>query len=138
MNQNANTEATLAVGALGAVIAAVVAAWGAVWATYATAAGSQRPPANPFALSFYLAEGRYQWTGTATLWAVAEGIVIVALVVLVARSARRSKAGASHIDRRARRLAMDRKGLRRYTDRSFAPVAAEIGPGPQIGRIVRG
>ena len=60
------------------VIVVVVAAWGAVWTAYATTAGSQRPSVNPFALAFYRAKGRYQWTATATLWAIAEGVAVLA------------------------------------------------------------
>lgn len=131
-----NPEGTLAVVALTATILAGLGLVGAAELAHLTGAGAP-PPANPATLVLHLVQGTYRWTRLATLWAVVEGLVLTAAGVLVGVRIYRWNAGVSHIDRRARRLTRDDGGLARYTDPAAAPVAAEAGPGPRIGRVIR-
>lgn len=136
MNRSANPEATLAVAALTVLIAVGLGMVGAGELAHLIGAGAP-PPANPVLLIVRLAQGTYRWPVAATGAAVLEGLLVVTLATVVAIRIRRWNAGAEHIDRRARQLARHESGLRRYTDPAAAPVAREIGPGLQIGRVIR-
>lgn len=137
MNRSANPEATLAVAALSALILAGLGLVGAAELAHLIGAGAP-PPANPVLLIVRLVQGTYRWPVAATISAVLEGVVVLALIVVMAVRVHRWNADADHIDRRARQLARHKPGLRRYTDPTAAPVAREIGPGIQIGRIING
>jgi len=127
----------IAVGVLGLVILAAATMWAGAEVAHLVASAA-RPPANPFALVFAVASGRFRWSGVATGVAAVIGAATATLAGWVAVRVRRGKVRGTHIDGRARRLVGDRHGLRRYTDPSAAPVASQVGPGPQIGRIVNG
>jgi type IV secretory pathway TraG/TraD family ATPase VirD4 len=129
-------EATLVVGGLVALIVLAMASVAAAELAHLAGAGAQ-PPASPATLALHLAHGTFVWTATATVFAVLEGVILAALAVAAAVGLYRWRAGASHIDRRARRLVRDNTGLRRYTDPAAGPEhLSSLGLGPTIGTVV--
>ena len=85
-----------------------------------------------------LVKGHFAWSSAATVSAVGEGAVLVSVGSLVATVAWRWRGRRPYVDRRARLMARDLPSLRRYIDPKAAPVAAEHGPGLQVGRDVMG
>jgi type IV secretory pathway TraG/TraD family ATPase VirD4 len=99
---------------------------------------AKRPAANPLQFVQDLVKGTYRWPQAATLWASAEGALLVVIAVLIGMAVWRWHGGRVYVDRRARLLPRDQPTLRRYIDPKAAPVAREQGAGLQVGRDVVG
>jgi type IV secretory pathway TraG/TraD family ATPase VirD4 len=132
----AMTSETVLGIAAGATVALIV---GALWGGAELAALSGlgvTPPHNPVRLVVEVLQHRFLWLGWDTYDAavIGAGMALGGLVWMVAWSA---NGAAHHVDHRAKLLARDPVGLRRYVDPSVGP-AGEIGPGPVIGTDVVG
>jgi type IV secretory pathway TraG/TraD family ATPase VirD4 len=132
---NANADALMVFGLLGIGAAAL----GAIWDAAELAAKFEhttRPAANPITFVADLVKKHYHWPSAATHWAIAEGVVLLAVTAVVSSLVSRARRKKVYVDSRAQLMARDQPSLRRYIDPKAAPVAPELGPGLQIGRDV--
>jgi type IV secretory pathway TraG/TraD family ATPase VirD4 len=128
----------LVVVGLTTLIAAVLGTWGAMLGG-AAIANQPEPAGNPVAVIINLAAGKQRWPGTAaTLIAVAELVVVLALVVAVRALVRRGRNPRVRVDAAARHLA-NRNEQAMLSREGVAATAARLGapqshPGVRIGR----
>ncbi|MBU2698565.1 type IV secretory system conjugative DNA transfer family protein [Pimelobacter sp. 30-1] len=127
-------------GALGLVVLVV----GVVWIsahTGAALAGEPVPPANPARLLADLASGKTPWPVEATAVAVGFGLLLFALVLLVARRVGVRRRGRKRHDDAALRMS-SRRDLAPLTEAGARAVAERLGvpaesaPGVPMGRAL--
>ena len=134
---NPNADALMAFALLGAAVVVVGAAWAAAELAH-LAEHTLAPAHNPAKWLVSVVKGHWHWPMAATWWAAGEAALVLVIAALVAMVVMRWQAGRVYVDSRARLLGRDRPSLRRYVDPKAAPVAAEHGPGLQVGRDVMG
>jgi type IV secretory pathway TraG/TraD family ATPase VirD4 len=132
---SANADAVMVLSLLAVAAAALGAVWGAAQLAVRFDHAA-KPAANPITFVANLVKGHYHWPPAATRWAVAEAVVLLALVAVVGALVSRARRSRVYVDSRARLMARDLPSLRRYIDAKAAPVAPEHGPGLQVGRDV--
>jgi type IV secretory pathway TraG/TraD family ATPase VirD4 len=132
--RSANSDAELlGFGLAGLAALAVAVAWAAALATAAWA-GGVAPPRSPVAFVLAVLNATYTWTVADSVATGLLTLVVVAVVVLVARTVM-ARRGRDHVDHRARRLSRS-PGVNRYTGGGPSRLGGVAGP--PIGRVLPG